>query len=446
MKYVTDWNNSIKRGNSFLDAKDWVALIILALIGVNLNQLPYNNTFSILVQVSLLGLVFLLYRKRPVMIIVAYIFLTILPLRLYAGFSETGQGVYTLNPKICIAFAVFFMIYELVIMKRQYRINLLILLFVVFMICSLIWTISITSYTHHFWWMCMAYLFFPLLIREDSDIRIVVVSYIIAVDIFCLRILPIVTAETDIYRGTVNLDPNYAAFFVVISVVLVFVALTHYRTVMSQRMKVLLIASAILSVMTMAAFASRTSFMMLALLVVIYLLFNHKQIKTVLLAVMGMAAIYIILNQYGVFDPVLMRFADGNASTGGGRIPIQMELLKSVYYGDVGRFLFGNGFLTANKFGLGSQAHNSYVSILVGFGIAGLFVYLAYLLAMFMVLRNNSYRPFLIMFYFLIIYSFSLEPYHMVEGITIFCLLNGVNNLSPPLKPSMEQLNSGKGV
>ncbi len=445
MKHVTDRAHLVKQGESFLETKDWVAMIALALIGANLNQLPYNNTFSILIQAFLLGLIFLLYRKRPAMIIVAYIFLTILPLRLYAGFSETGQGIYTLNPKICIAFAVFFMLYELIFMKRKYRINLFILLFVVIMICSLLWTVSTASYTYHFWWMCVAYLFLPLLIREDNDVRMVIVSYIIAVDIVCIRILPILTAETDLYRGTVNLDPNYAALFLVISVALVLTALTQYRTVMPQKLKLLLITSAVLSVITMAAFASRTSFVMLALLVVIYLLFNRKNIKTLLLAVIAVLALCVILNQYGVFDSVLFRFADGNVNTGGGRIPIQMELLKSVYYGDVGRFLFGNGYLTANNFGLERQAHNSYISILVGFGLAGLLIYLAYLLAIFRVLRNSSYRPFLIILFSLIVYSFSLEPYHIVEGITIFCLLNGIDNLSSPLEQSREQSNPGAG-
>lgn len=161
MKHLIKWNNSTKREKSFLETNDWLALIMLALTGLGINQISYNNMLSVLIQVFLLGLVFLLYRKRPAMIMVAYIFLTILPLRLYAGFSESGQGVYTLNPKICIAFAVFFMIYELVMVKRKYRIDLFILLFVAVMICSLAWTISMNSYTYHFWWMCIAYVFFP---------------------------------------------------------------------------------------------------------------------------------------------------------------------------------------------------------------------------------------------------------------------------------------------
>jgi len=446
MKHLIEWNNSTKREKSFLETNDWLALIMLALTGLGLNQISYNNMLSVLIQVFLLGLVFLLYRKRPAMIMVAYIFLTILPLRLYAGFSESGQGVYTLNPKICIAFAVFFMIYELVMVKRKYRIDLFILLFVAVMICSLAWTISMNSYTYHFWWMCIAYVFFPLLIREDHDIRIVVVSYIVAVDVFCLRILPILLTETGLYRGSINLNPNYAAFFVIISMALIFTMLTHYRTVISQKMKLLFFASAVLDVITMSSFASRTSFVMLAILIFIYLLFNHKQIKTVLLTVIGVLTLSIILNHYGVFDPVLLRFADDSASTGGGRIPIQMELLKSVYSGDVGRLIFGNGYLTAANFGLSRQAHNSYISILLGFGLVGLLIYLAYLFRLFILLRNSEYSSFLIMFYFLILYSFSLEPYHIVEGITIFCLLSGINTISMPMELLQEQSDHGVEV
>lgn len=446
MKYTVENKLDNEAGSRFLDLQDWLAIFFFALIGLSFNSLPYSNKLSILGQAGLLGLIFIIYRKRPAMIIVAYILLTILPLRLFAGFSETGQGIYTLNPKILVAFAVFFMLYELIIVKRRYQINLLILAFVIFMICSLAWTVSLTSYDYHFRWLCTAYLFFPLLIREDQDIRAIIAAYIIAVDIFCIRVLPILTAETNLYRGSIKLDPNYAAFFVILSVALILVALTQYKSLISFKIRVLFIASAVLGGVTMAAFASRSSFVVLALLVVIYLLFNLKHVKTLLMTVIGVLALAVLLNQYGVFDPVLMRFANENVSTGGGRIPIQMELLKSVYYGDVGRFFLGNGYLTASNFGLGQQAHNSYVSILVGLGLVGLLIYLAYLLEMFARLRNRSYRPFLILFYFLIIYSLTLEPYHIPEGLTAFCLLSGVNAISTIQgMPKRDPVTAGEG-
>ena len=109
-----------KNKQKFLSIKDWMTLIILTLIGMNMNELSYNNTFSVLLQSSLLGMIFVFFRNRPSMFIVAYILLSILPTKMYGGFYvESGTSYYTLNSTISIFFLLVFVGYEFIVKNRK---------------------------------------------------------------------------------------------------------------------------------------------------------------------------------------------------------------------------------------------------------------------------------------------------------------------------------------
>lgn len=441
MNVISASLDTLKERAAFLPASDWLAVILLALSGALINYIPYSSRLSILLQAFLLGMVFLLYRSRPVMLIVAYILLRIMPSSIYGGFGGTAQGYYALNSKISIAFALLFIFYGLVILKRSYRIELSALILVLFIISSLTWTVSGQWYDMDLWWMCLAYLVFPMFIKEDNDLRLTLIAYVVAVDVFCVLVLPVLLVNTDLYRGTIRLDPNYAAFFVLISIAIILTMLTQYSAVISGKLKILLSGSAVLAVITMAIFASRTSFIILGFLVIAYLLFNFKDIKTVAFSSLGIVALFYVLNYYGFFDNILLRFGLLNTGTGGERLIIQQQLLKSLFGSDLLRVLFGNGYLTASYFGLKMQAHNTYVSVLHGFGMLGFLTYLAYLLNIFFGLNRGYYRSFLIMFFFLCLYGLALEPYHMWEGITFFAVLSGIPGVDyQPGLGEMEEL------
>jgi len=257
----------------------------------------------------------------------------------------------------------------------------------------------------------------------------VLTAYIVAVDVFCIEVLPIISASV-LERGMINLDPNYAAFFVIISLAIIFALLTMYKSVLTWKYVVFLAASGLLAAVTMSYFESRTSFVMLIVLAIIYLWYNLKRFKTFLLSIIGIASVGIILFQIGVFDGVLMRFEEPEVISGGGRYVIQQQLLTAISQFDGFRLLFGNGYLTSSFFGLGLEAHNSYINILISFGLIGLLIYGFYLFEMLIDLRKGCYRPFLIVYCLLFLYGFSLEPYLINEGILTFCILSGINNNS----------------
>jgi O-antigen ligase len=92
--------------------------------------------------------------------------------------------------------------------------------------------------------------------------------------------------------------------------------------------------------------------------------------------------------------------------------------------------MFGTGYLSANYYGIGMQAHNSYISILFSFGLLGFLVYSAFLFNIYKSLSKSYNKNYLILFFFLIFYGFALEPYHITEGMLLFCFLQGVNRVN----------------
>lgn len=429
MNYAVETIDANSGRSQFMPSHDWMAIIALALLGATINSLSYSNSRSILLQTALLGGIFVIYRSRPVMMIVAYIFLNILPSRMFGGYMESSPLFYTLNSRICIVFALIFFAYGLIILKRSYKIELVTVIFVLFIFLSYAWAVLPTWYDNDLWWMCTAYVLWPLFIQEDNDLRIVLTSYILATGVFCVNVLPMLMEKTELYRGSVNLDPNYAAFFILVGVTAIAVCFAVYGQHINFILRVLLLATGILGIITMSYFASRTSFIILGILGALYLLYNFRRAKTVVQTLLGITLMGFVLEQYGYFEPVLTRFQTVTTSSAGGRLEIQSALLETLVKSDILTILFGNGYLTAGYFGLGMQAHNTYVSIIFGFGLVGFLLYCAYLIRIYLPLKGNLYQPFLIMFWFLCVYGLALEPYHIPEGFLMFCLLSGIANL-----------------
>lgn len=415
---------------AFISIKDWITIIALALIGMNMNELSYNNTISILLQGSLLGVIFVIYRNRPSMFVVAYLLLSILPVKMYGGFIvESGASYYTLNSTISTFFLLVFVGYEFIVKKRKIKYVIMPLLFLILIVFSYAVTISRVSYNMDFWWRCLAYVFIPLFIKSNNDIKVILTAHLVSIFAFNIKVLPILST-LEVYRGWLNLDPNYASFFLLTGLAITLTIISKYKD-LSVSYRFFLIVGSVLSIITMSFFASRTGFIMLGVLIILNLFFTNKRsVKTLSFSIIAFIIGYMILNHFGYFDNFFMRMQDVNTGTAGGRIIIQRELLKSFYQSSFFRFLFGYGFLTANNFGLGMQAHNTYVSILTGFGIVGFSLYIYYLSKLLLNLIKTKNSQFLILFWFLVLYGFSLEPYHMIEGVILFCLLGGATKVN----------------
>jgi len=417
------------RETAIISRHDLILVITLAFIGLTMNKLPYSNTLSLLLQAGLIAIILFLNMKRPVIMIISYIFLNIMPARLIGGFSENVVSYFTLNARNCIVLAILFWIscYAYRKSEHQRKYNLWLVCFSLFAALTFVWTAS-SQYYYQLWWICVAYVLFPYFINTEEDLKLILFSYFTYVQIFCISIFPKLVGE-NLYRGIIVLDPNFASFTIILSVVAALIMLARYKNELSKLIRLGLIAGMLFDVAMMSFFASRTAFICLAILLLIFMFINIAKIRVIVFTVVISITSYIALDNYGFFDSIFVRFAASSANSAGGRIIIWQNLLSSFGKLNIFRLLFGNGFLTAGLLGTGMQAHNTYLSILVGFGIIGLFLFLGYQFNSVINIFTNGFGPYILFAVCLLIYNFSLEPYLLPEGVIFFSLIGALNNI-----------------
>lgn len=427
-------------GEGFVPKKLRYAIVVLAAVGMLWNTLPYNNTLSILLQGFLLGAVFLVFRETPVMFIVSVIMLVLLPAKYYGGFvGVEGMSCYAVNAQAASVAVLLYYVYGLLFRKERSGFGVTLLIFIVYLVITYAGSITKSNYNMEFIWFCLAYTLIPRFVKSDTDVRVVCLAYIVSVDAFIIGVTPVL-ASRNLYRGIVNLNPNYASFYVLISITLILILLTFYKD-MSGKMKAFLYASLLASVLTSAEFASRAAFTFLAMLALMYFFFNIRNPRTLIISLLAIVVLLVVFGRFQVFQEVIERFSEPDVEGGGNRLQLIRTMLAVVRNSKPYRLLFGYGFLSASQFSA-AQAHNTYTSILVGFGVLGFLLYMAYLLKIYITVRRSEHAPFLYLFYFLAAYGFALEPYHLLEGIVFFAVLDGIGRFSPPrtLRPAHGRL------
>lgn len=410
----------------FLPIKYWIIICFFVSISIIVNQFPYNETIGRLFQIALMGGAFLIFKQRPVMMIVLNIIFTIMPSRIFGiGILHQNIEFYSVNSSISIIFSICFLLRELIFNKQKVKILLATYILISLIMISYLFAISKVSYTINVLWLCVIYIIFPIFIKDDTDVLLVMVSYIVNVVVFCVLLLPFLVRSDVLYRNLLSSDPNYISLFLLIGNALILCTISQYR--LSKKLTIFLWISFALSAATIAFFQSRTAILTLLILVFLFLLFNFKQFRVFVISIFFILVLYYFFNMYGITEIALERFYEVDMNTAGRRLIIQKELLNSFWDWNFLRQLIGYGYLTASNFGLGAQAHNSYLSILIGFGLIGLFLYLIYLFNLCRKLLKSDYRVFIILLVFLILYGFSLEPYIIFESAIMFSLLMGVS-------------------
>ncbi len=440
-KIITEKSSHLK----FISSMDWAIIIVFALIGLGMNFLPFNMGIFLVLQVVLPGTIFIMYKHRPVMMFAVYLFFSILPTGAYGGFTATLQPAvswqyYYLSATAVVLFLFIFLFWSVFASRKTFKLNKPLVCFVIFMILSLGWTVSMARYNlSTFWKMCALYLILPLFINNENDLKLVFAAYVIYLNAFCISILPILFARTEIYRGIVLLDPNYASLGITIGIAIVLSGLSKFQKILSNKFKLLLYLTIVISLLTMSFFVSITAFIILFLLLTLFFLYNFKNLKVLLLNTIVFSVIYIVFNHYRLFHAIEGRFRTEALMEGSGRSVIQTSLLRSFAEFDIFGILLGKGFLTAAYYSIGGAgAHNSYISILIGFGLIGLLIYFIYLLNIGLRIKNGQYNAFCMLFVALFVWGFSLQPFYINYGILGFCLLTAIANLSFPYSTQTE--------
>jgi len=411
----------------FVLKKDWVLIILLAFIGFSTNHLvSYSRSLNIAWNFLLMSGLFIFFKKRPVIMVVAYILCGILPSRVYGGFvTDDIINTISLQAEALIFFAVLFAGYGKLLLKQSYKLNLPLLFFVILMMLSTGWTVSHLYYSRSFFGLCAAYLFLPLFISSERDVKVVIASYLIYLNIFCVNALLTFASNPFLRRGIVHLDPNYASLIVLIGISLVLVTLVQYGKVITKKIAIYLYATLFVSLLTLTFFASMTAFIVLGVLMNIFLLYNFKKLKFLYANTVVFISTFFALNHYGFLDTVITRYRTENLMEMSGRTENLRILLNSFANFDFFSKLVGSGYGTILT-PRGSSAHNMYLSILLYFGIIGLAIYCVYLFNVFTKIKKYRYKPFLMLLSVLLIWGFSIEPHITPEGVIGFSLLTAI--------------------
>jgi|GEM_PF-1063684 len=432
----------------FIDKRDLAWVAFLALVGAFINILPYSRMVSMAFQVGIAAVVVLGNLKRPVMLIVSFIFLHLMPSRMIAGFNEASSSVYTVNKLILSLMVLTFLFINTFISKEKYKgkFNPWLFAFAVFMAISYTWSISFLYYDTSFIWLVVAYAFYPYFISTEKDIRLILFSLFVSMQIFGLAVLPTL-ATGEFYRGQIRLDPNFSSMALTFCVISALALLLQYKELLGRFLKAGLIAGIVFDVFILSFFASRTAFFGLAIIFLFFMVLNMNKPGTIVLSAAAVVAGFFYFEGRGLFDTVFKRFSAMDVNRFGGRTGIWKGLLVSIRQFNAFRLIFGNGYLTTGFFGAGSggQAHNTYLSIFIGFGAIGLIIFLIYQVSSTVSIVKRGFVPFLLLVLNMLIYNFSLEPYILSEGVLFLVLLGAMGAVTlereevPPLNPFLNK-------
>jgi len=437
-KIIIETQSLEDNDSTLVSRRDLFWIIGLAIVGSTINYLPYSNKISIAYQILIAAIVVLGNLKRPVMLIVAFIFLNLMPSRIAGGFNTDIGAFYTVNQRT-LSFMIFAFIIANIFLsaeKHKGKFNYWQLAFAAFISLSYLWTISTIYYDSSFVWMVAAYIFYSYFITTKKDLILILFSFFVYILIFCIAVLPQII-NGNLYRGIVNLDPNYTSFIVLLGLMTAVMLFTQNKEKLRIFLRILLIAGIVLDLILMGIFASRTAFVCLAVILLMYLVINLIKVSRIVITGILSIIAFFALNKAGFFDTIIVRFSESDVTSGNGRLLIWEELLKSFGKFNAFRMIFGNGYLTTGIFGLGegTQAHNTYLSLLIGFGFIGLFIFLGYQISSFVSIIKKKAFIYLLPAVCLLVYSFSLEPYLIPEGLIFFVMLGSIAKINTETEP-----------
>lgn len=428
MIQTLDRNSNIRE---IRKVRDYIWLIAMAALGGLISFIPFNHTVALAFQVVAAAVVLIGNYRRPVMMIVANIFLANLPIQLIGGFSKETQQYYYLSRTILCMMVVSFLFLDLVVARgvNRGKLNIWLTIFSFYAILTYSWALIRPYYDPGFLLMCLSYIFFPFFLRDEWDVKLVLIAQIVYAQIFSVLALPVIWGG-EYFRGIINLDPNYASFTLVLSLVSSLVLYTRNGRSLSFFFKAILVLFSALNLVLLGVFASRTAFLALALVASVFIFLNFKSLKVLITSNIMIVSLMIILNKRGFFDTIFARMSEKDVLGGGGRVSIWTNLIYSIKSFGMSRLIFGNGYLTTGLFGKGVQAHNAYLSILIGFGIVGLILFLGYQVHSFLAIIGKRMTPYLLFVACLAVYCVALEPYIIPDGIIFFSIIGAIPKLA----------------
>lgn len=183
------------------------------------------------------------------------------------------------------------------------------------------------------------------------------------------------------YRGDVTVNQNVAAFVLAAAFIqATSIFLADGRSISRAQAFVLLAAAGIMAY-GLILLASRGMSIAAAVSIVSVIIhaarWNRRAVWTSLLFTALLSSTMLLPGATGILD----RFEGESVDSAGDRLPIWTAVVNDYVYSPIGNMLVGNGFgsseaVVRRTTGLLTSTHNSFVTVLYEFGIAGLALFL----------------------------------------------------------------------
>lgn len=262
-------------------------------------------------------------------------------------------------------------------------------------------------------WIVTFFFYIPFF----EEKHVVAFSYVFVIISIVISISRIVLGSgfTDSYMNgselerTALIDINYAACVVgmgiVSGVIILFKGYAHNIVIKST-----VAVTLVISLVTLALNASRTSFLAVAAAILVLLLFSNIKSGYKLLSALLILALIIILYNNSYFELLEYRI-ENDVGGGSYRTEIwQKKIDAFLSEGTIFNWLFGFGLEPASSLGIRYAFHNDYLAFCCEYGIIGLALFLSLLWIPF---KHCGFKnaPALALLAYLVVVSLTLEPF-----------------------------------
>lgn len=387
-------------------SKDRLYIIYyMALLVLMFFLMKPNVDISMPIRIGLFGLTFI-----PVVFridLLPFVFLC------FYGISSSSFSV--VLPTSVEYYLVLVLVFYFLYKKKSRFVGGALILFAYFFICSLL-QLDLTNFIS--WWL--VYILLADMISSKKDLQMMFYAFLI-ISLF-LSVLFLVhheafivnygKAELDVERsGWIN--PNVFGATIGAGGVLAMAYLTNFLKF--EKTKFLTISSLIVflvSFWVLILNGSRGALLAFAVPSVIMIFMSKLKLWIKILLALLFVGFAIILYQNNIFDLLIVRLMEDNASTGGGRTTIwerKFDLFFS--QSNILELLFGIGKTATTEIGGFISTHNDIVTSIIGFGIVGFILFMYYMILYPIKIASKEVRFFVML---LTIYTFVeycvLEP------------------------------------
>lgn len=386
---------------------------------------PYNRNVSYIYQISVM--LYLIYiSKNYYDFFFSLVLLTTTRDYIAVSTAQKFRSYYGINGLILSLTLILIGVRALVFKKWKLHLDMTGICLIVFsglMLFSYVFVESRSEYNNLFIPICFIYLFSCNEILSEEDIIIAKLAFIFAGFFLSLKVIPYIinytasplfrTYSIFIDNNQLLVDRNYQAMYCLICATTGLSFLFQYSKRLGIIGKALIIACTAADIFIIAMGGSRSAILALVIYIALFLLmFNQGLPKFIGVVMTGMAmGLYSI--QMGVFDSILQRFAHTDVLSGNGRITLWSEYIDQYLKGNIIQLILGRGITGISV--IGSPAHNTFISILFCFGLAG-FISFTWLIGT-IVVRFIRYdqRLELIILLAVIAMANTIEPYYRIE-------------------------------